>query len=45
MKFLDPIHTKRLFQLALPVMITQVGQVSVNLVDNVIVGNLLGADA
>lgn len=45
MAFLDPTYTKRLFQLALPVMLTQVGQISVNLFDNIIVGNLLGADA
>lgn len=45
MAFLDQPLTKRLVQLALPVMLTQVGQVSVNLFDNIIVGNLLGADA
>lgn len=45
MQILNPIHTKRLFQLALPVMITQVGQVSVQLFDNIMVGKLLGADA
>ena len=45
MQFLNPVHTKRLFQLALPVMITQVGQVSVQLFDNIMVGKLLGADA
>ena len=45
MQILNPIHTKRLFTLALPVMITQVGQVSVQLFDNIMVGKLLGADA
>lgn len=45
MQFLNPTYTKRLFTLALPVMLTQVGQVSVNLFDNIIVGKLLGADA
>ncbi|MDY3548401.1 MATE family efflux transporter [Riemerella anatipestifer] len=45
MSFLDTAYTKRLMKLALPVMLTQVGQVSVNLFDNIIVGNLLGADA
>ncbi|MGA9213259.1 MATE family efflux transporter [Kaistella sp.] len=45
MQILNPVHTKRLFQLALPVMITQVGQVSVQLFDNIMVGKLLGADA
>ncbi len=45
MKFLDKNYTKECLTLALPVMLTQVGQVSVNLFDNIIVGNLLGADA
>lgn len=45
MQIFNPTHTKRLFQLALPVMITQVGQVSVQLFDNIMVGKLLGADA
>lgn len=45
MKFLDKNYTKEALTLALPVMITQVGQVSVNLFDNIIVGKLLGADA
>ena len=45
MQILNPVHTKRLFQLALPVMITQAGQVSVQLFDNIMVGKLLGADA
>ncbi|WP_262897479.1 hypothetical protein [Riemerella anatipestifer] len=34
MSFLDTVYTKRLMKLALPVMLTQVGQVSVNLFDN-----------
>ncbi|MDO4762903.1 MAG: MATE family efflux transporter [Flavobacteriaceae bacterium] len=38
-------HTKDCFKLALPVMLTQLGQVSVNLFDNMMVGNILGADA
>ena len=37
--------TKETLILALPVMLTQLGQVSVNIVDNIIVGRLLGADA
>ncbi|WP_027377264.1 MATE family efflux transporter [Kaistella palustris] len=45
MPILNPVHTRRLFQLAFPVMITQVGQVSVQLFDNIMVGKLLGADA
>lgn len=45
MKFLDKKYTKECLTLALPVMLTQVGQVSVNLFDNIIVGKLLGADA
>jgi len=45
MKFLDKNYTKEALTLALPVMLTQVGQVSVNLFDNIIVGKLLGADA
>ena len=45
MKILNPIYTKRTLQLAIPVMLTQLGQVSVNLVDTIIVGNLLGSDA
>lgn len=45
MKFLNPTHTRASLKLALPVMLTQVGQVSVNLFDNMIVGQLLGADA
>lgn len=45
MKFLNKNYTKEALTLALPVMLTQVGQVSVNLFDNIIVGNLLGPDA
>jgi len=45
MAFLNSQHTKSLLTLALPVMLTQVGQVSVNLFDNIIVGKLLGAQA
>lgn len=45
MNFLNPQYTKECLKLALPVMLTQVGQVSVNLFDNIIVGKLLGAEA
>lgn len=45
MKSLDLKITKETLKLALPVMLTQVGQVSVNLFDNIIVGKLLGAKA
>ncbi|WP_411812714.1 MATE family efflux transporter [Chryseobacterium scophthalmum] len=45
MSFLNKNYTKEALTLALPVMLTQVGQVSVNLFDNIIVGKLLGADA
>ena len=45
MKILNKEYTKACLTLALPVMITQVGQVSVNLFDNIIVGKLLGAQA
>lgn len=45
MKFLNPDYTNQTLKLAIPVMITQLGQVSVNLFDNIIVGKLLGADA
>jgi MATE family multidrug resistance protein len=45
MTFLNKNYTKEALTLALPVMLTQVGQVSVNLFDNIIVGRLLGADA
>ena len=44
-QFLNPKYTKETLKLALPVMLTQVGQVSVNLFDNIIVGKLLGAQA
>ena len=45
MNFLNKNYTKEALTLALPVILTQVGQVSVNLFDNIIVGKLLGADA
>ncbi len=45
MKLLNPQYTRRTLQLAIPVMLTQLGQVSVNLFDTIIVGNLLGSDA
>ena len=45
MKFLNRDYTAETLKLALPVMVTQVGQVSVNLFDNIIVGKLLGAQA
>lgn len=45
MNFLDRNYTKQTVKLALPVMLTQLGQVSVQLFDNIIVGNLLGANA
>ena len=45
MKFLNKTYTQESLKLALPVMLTQVGQVSVNLFDNIIVGKLLGAQA
>ncbi|MDP2453894.1 MULTISPECIES: MATE family efflux transporter [unclassified Kaistella] len=45
MAFLSKVYTKPFLKLALPVMLTQVGQVSVNLFDNIIVGKLLGAQA
>jgi multidrug resistance protein, MATE family len=45
MNFLNKNYTRECLKLALPVMLTQVGQVSVNLFDNIIVGKLLGADA
>lgn len=45
MRFLDKQYTRASLKLALPVMITQLGQVSVNLFDNMIVGKMLGADA
>ena len=45
MKFLNKNYTRETLTLAIPVMLTQVGQVSVNLFDNIIVGKLLGANA
>ena len=45
MKFLHPTYTRSTLKLALPVMLTQLGQVSVNLFDTIIVGNLLGSEA
>ncbi|KMQ61360.1 multidrug transporter MatE [Chryseobacterium angstadtii] len=45
MPFLNREYTRECLALAFPVMITQVGQVSVNLFDNIIVGKMLGADA
>ncbi|TXF79309.1 MATE family efflux transporter [Chryseobacterium sp.] len=45
MLFLNAKYTRDCLKLALPVMLTQVGQVSVNLFDNIIVGKLLGAKA
>lgn len=45
MFFLDKNYTQQCLKLALPVMLTQLGQVSVQLFDNIIVGKLLGADA
>lgn len=45
MNFLHKNYTQESLKLALPVMLTQVGQVSVNLFDNIIVGKLLGAQA
>lgn len=45
MSFLNKKYTRASLTLAIPVMLTQVGQVSVNLFDNIIVGKLLGADA
>ena len=45
MSFLNPVYTKQTLKLAIPVMLTQLGQASVNLFDNIIVGRLLGANA
>ncbi|MCC2591654.1 MATE family efflux transporter [Chryseobacterium sp. MFBS3-17] len=45
MQLLNRNYTKEALTLAVPVMLTQLGQVSVQLFDNIIVGNLLGADA
>ncbi|MEC5394319.1 MATE family efflux transporter [Bergeyella sp. RCAD1439] len=43
--FLNKTYTRESLKLAFPVMLTQLGQVSVQLFDNIIVGNLLGANA
>ncbi len=43
--FINLKYTSQTLRLALPVMITQLGQVSVNIFDNIIVGKMLGADA
>lgn len=43
--FLHKKYTQECLKLALPVMLTQLGQVSVNLFDNMMVGNILGANA
>lgn len=45
MLILNSNYTKQTLKLAIPVMITQLGQVSVNLFDKMIVGRLLGKDA
>ena len=45
MSFLNKNYTQQTLKLALPVMITQVGQVSVHIADNIIVGKLLGSNA
>lgn len=45
MTFLNKNHTQETLKLALPVMLTQLGQVSVQLFDNIIVGQLLGSNA
>lgn len=45
MPFLEKNLSRQTLKLALPVMITQLGQVSVQLFDNIIVGNLLGSQA
>lgn len=45
MSFLHKKYTREALVLAVPVMLTQLGQVSVQLFDNIIVGNLLGANA
>lgn len=42
---LNKKYTQDCLKLALPVMLTQLGQVSVNLFDNMMVGNMLGANA
>lgn len=43
--FLDKNHTRECMKLAIPVMLTQLGQISVNLFDNMMVGKMLGANA
>lgn len=45
MKLIDTTIARDTLKLALPVMFTQLGQVSVQIFDNIIVGKLLGADA
>ncbi|MDO4225090.1 MAG: MATE family efflux transporter [Bergeyella zoohelcum] len=45
MLLLNKNYSKQTLKLALPVMLTQLGQVSVQLFDNIIVGKLLGANA
>lgn len=45
MQLLDKNYTQQCLKLAFPVMLTQLGQVSVNLFDNIIVGKLLGGNA
>lgn len=45
MQLLDRNYTRECLKLAFPVMLTQLGQVSVNLFDNIIVGKLLGGNA
>lgn len=42
---LNKQYTKQTFALALPVMLTQMGQASVQLMDNIMVGKLVGANA
>lgn len=45
MLFLNKNYTQQALKLAFPVMLTQLGQVSVQLFDNIIVGKLLGSNA
>lgn len=45
MSFLNRTYTQQALKLAFPVMLTQLGQVSVQLFDNIIVGKLLGSNA
>lgn len=45
MQFLNANYTRESLKLALPVVVTQVGQASVNLFDTMMVGKMLGADA